>query len=235
MTEQSRSTVNATLTSRRPGRAGRVVENTEFTAFGSRVIQAAGRRVAAGDVEALPALAALSADLDTAICNAVTGLRAAGYSWTEIAARLGVTRQAAQQRWTGHRQTGRHQTGARSGLRSALTSRQRRLIGSMRGSAAISAIFTARARTTSRSCMLPLDVSAMIMSSSLALQWSPGSCSTRHRPRALTTEPPRTTTREIPSAQVPAPPRSPLLPGTSLAGRVTCSASLIGVCPFAVL
>ena len=46
----------------------------------------------------------LATELDKAISQAVTGLRAAGYSWAEIAARLGVTRQAAQQRW-GHRET----------------------------------------------------------------------------------------------------------------------------------
>ena len=96
MNARNGSTVNATLT---PGRTPRVVENTEFTAFGRRVIRAAGRRVAAGDVDALPALAALAADVDAAITDAVTGLRAAGYSWGEIAARLGVTRQAAHQRW----------------------------------------------------------------------------------------------------------------------------------------
>ncbi len=76
-----------------------MVENSEFAAFGRRIIRAAGRRIAAGDVEALPELAALSADLDAAISDAVTGLRAAGYSWGEIASRLGVTRQAAHQRW----------------------------------------------------------------------------------------------------------------------------------------
>jgi DNA-directed RNA polymerase specialized sigma24 family protein len=76
-----------------------VVENGEFTAFTSRVVRAAGRRVAAGDVDALPALAALSAELDAAIADAVTGLRAHGYSWAEIATRLGITRQAAHQRW----------------------------------------------------------------------------------------------------------------------------------------
>ena len=76
-----------------------MVENEEFTAFGRRIIRAAGRRIAAGDVEALPALAALSADLDAAIGDAVLGLRSAGYSWAEIASRLGVTRQAAHQRW----------------------------------------------------------------------------------------------------------------------------------------
>ena len=95
-----RSGVNAALTPERAGRRGRVVENAEFTAFGSRVIRAAGRRVASGDVEALTALAALSLELDTALDQAVTGLRGAGYSWAEIASRLGVTRQAAQQRWT---------------------------------------------------------------------------------------------------------------------------------------
>ena len=45
----------------------------------------------------------LATELDEAIRQAVTGLRNAGYSWAEIAARVGVTRQAAQQRW-GHRQ-----------------------------------------------------------------------------------------------------------------------------------
>lgn len=41
----------------------------------------------------------LAPELDEAIAQAVTGLREAGYSWAEIAARLGITRQAAQQRW----------------------------------------------------------------------------------------------------------------------------------------
>ncbi len=100
MTTHGRSTVNAVLTPGRPGRGRRVVENTEFTAFGRRILRAAGRRVAAGDVDALPALAALSAEVDAAITTAVAGLRAAGYSWAEIAARLGVTRQAAHQRWS---------------------------------------------------------------------------------------------------------------------------------------
>ena len=60
-------------------------------------------RVASGDVDALAAMTGLATELDEAISQAVLGLRNAGYSWAEIAARLGVTRQAAQQRW-GHRQ-----------------------------------------------------------------------------------------------------------------------------------
>jgi hypothetical protein len=75
------------------------VENDEYTAFARRVVAAAGRRVAAGDVEGLAHLAALAGDLETALAAAVAGLRVAGYSWAEIAARLGTTRQAAQQRW----------------------------------------------------------------------------------------------------------------------------------------
>jgi hypothetical protein len=59
------------------------------------------RRVADGDVEALSLMLGLFAEIDTAISQAVTGLRAFGYSWAEIGSRLGVTRQAAQQRW-GH-------------------------------------------------------------------------------------------------------------------------------------
>jgi hypothetical protein len=74
------------------------VENSAYTAFCARIIRAAGRRIADGDVEALPELARLADDLDQALSNAVVGLRSFGYSWAEIAARVGTTRQAAQQR-----------------------------------------------------------------------------------------------------------------------------------------
>jgi hypothetical protein len=43
----------------------------------------------------------LADELDDAIAQAVNGLRAQGYSWAEIGARLGISRQAAQQRWGG--------------------------------------------------------------------------------------------------------------------------------------
>jgi hypothetical protein len=82
-----------------PNRPGRVVENDEYAAFARRVLRAYARRVADGDVEALTLMLGLSAEIDTAIAQAVTGLRAFGYSWAEIGSRLGVTRQAAQQRW----------------------------------------------------------------------------------------------------------------------------------------
>ena len=81
------------------GRRRDVVENDEYAAFVRRVLRAYAKRVATGDVEALTDMVALSSVLDDAIGQAVTGLRAHGYSWAEIAQRLGISRQAAQQRW----------------------------------------------------------------------------------------------------------------------------------------
>jgi hypothetical protein len=92
------SCVNKPLTEKRPRR---VVENDEYAAFLRRVIAAYSRRIAAGDIEAITGMAALADDLDQAIRLAVTGLRSFGYSWADIAARLGITRQGAQQRWGG--------------------------------------------------------------------------------------------------------------------------------------
>jgi len=79
----------------------RPVENDAYTAFCRRIIAAAGRRIAAGDVEGLPDLLALADELDKATADAVHGLREFGYSWAQIASRLGTSRQAAQQRWGG--------------------------------------------------------------------------------------------------------------------------------------
>ena len=93
---ESPDTVKTTLT---PDRAPRVVQNDEYVAFARRVLRAYARRVADGDVEALTLMLGLSADIDDAIAQAVTGLRGSGYSWAEIGSRLGITRQAAQQRW----------------------------------------------------------------------------------------------------------------------------------------
>jgi hypothetical protein len=78
-----------------------VVENDDYAAFVRRIIPAHARRVASGDVEALTDMVGLSALLDEAIGEAVIGLRVHGYSWAEIGQRLGISRQAAQQRWGG--------------------------------------------------------------------------------------------------------------------------------------
>jgi hypothetical protein len=94
------NTVKTSLTS---NRARRLVENDEYAAFARRVLRAYSRRVADGDVESLTLMTDLADEIDTAIGQAVTGLRAFGYSWAEIGSRLGITRQAAQQRWGGIR------------------------------------------------------------------------------------------------------------------------------------
>ena len=91
-----RFTVNRPLT---PKRRRRVVENDEYATFLKRVIRAYSRRVGSGDIDAIAPMVRLSADLDRATTEAITGLRAIGYSWADIGLRLGITRQAAQQRW----------------------------------------------------------------------------------------------------------------------------------------
>jgi len=80
-------------------RAKRVVENAEYASFARRILRAYARRVAAGDVEALRSLVLLPSDVDAITRTAVRGLREFGYSWSEIADRLGVSRQAAQMRY----------------------------------------------------------------------------------------------------------------------------------------
>jgi hypothetical protein len=79
-----------------PNRPRRQVENDEYSAFVRRILRAYARRVGDGDVEALALMLGLADDIDTSIDEAVKGLRSCGYSWAEIGARLGVTRQAAQ-------------------------------------------------------------------------------------------------------------------------------------------
>jgi hypothetical protein len=94
----SKNTVKPGLTRTRQRRA---VENREFDGFARRVLRAYARRVAAGDVEALASLAGLSSEVDVVTRLAVAGLRKPpySYSWSEIADRLGITRQAAQMRY----------------------------------------------------------------------------------------------------------------------------------------
>ena len=92
------TTVKPALTRKRRRRH---VENDEYAAFTRRVLRGYGRRIAAGDIDALYDAASLSAQLDHTIKEAVSGLRDRGYSWADIGLQLGVTRQAAQQRWGG--------------------------------------------------------------------------------------------------------------------------------------
>lgn len=92
----SQNAVNKKLT---PKRRKRHVENDEYADFLRRALRAYGRRVAAGDIDALASFSALVAEAQEQLGEAVFFLRVQGYSWTDIGNRLGVTRQAAQQRW----------------------------------------------------------------------------------------------------------------------------------------
>lgn len=66
-----------------------------------RMIRSAGRRVGEGDIAELESLLNLQHELECSIADAVAGLIAEGYSWAEVAAVAGVTRQAAHRRWAG--------------------------------------------------------------------------------------------------------------------------------------
>jgi hypothetical protein len=76
------------LTSKRPRRR---VKNDEYAAFVRRILRAYSCRVGDGDVEALAVMLGLAEEIDTAIAEAVKGLRACGYSWAEIGSLLGIT------------------------------------------------------------------------------------------------------------------------------------------------
>jgi hypothetical protein len=90
------TTVKPALTRKRRKRH---VENDEYAAFTRRVLRGYGRRIAAGDIDAIADLDGLLGEVETALSRAVSGLRDTGYSWAEIGLRLGVTRQAVHQRW----------------------------------------------------------------------------------------------------------------------------------------
>lgn len=88
------STVNTSLTPKR------LIEVPAYAGMVRRVTTALGRRVASGDLGGLAELVALSEHLDTVIINTIAKLRIEhGYSWAEIGRELGVSKQAAQQRW----------------------------------------------------------------------------------------------------------------------------------------
>ncbi len=78
----------------------RYVETEEYLAFVGRVLTALGRRVARADIEMLRGIADLSGVIERELAVTVAALRAEhGYSWADIGRALGITRQAAQQRF----------------------------------------------------------------------------------------------------------------------------------------
>lgn len=77
-------------------------ETPELTGAARRMIRAVAKRCET-DVEALADLAQLRDEIDAALVAAVAGARSgeqvAAYSWADVGRVLGMTRQAAQQRF----------------------------------------------------------------------------------------------------------------------------------------
>lgn len=86
--------VRADLTPNRPER-----ETVEYAAMMRRMVAAYGRRVAGADPEDLADLLALREVIEEAVSVAVAGQRAGGFSWGQIARGLGISRQAAHERF----------------------------------------------------------------------------------------------------------------------------------------
>lgn len=97
---EQQASVNPAFTPRpRRRRAPRYRETPAYVAMVRRMVRGLGKRVADMDVASLPELASLSKAVDDVLRDTVTQLHDRGYSWNDIARELGVTRQAAYQRF----------------------------------------------------------------------------------------------------------------------------------------
>jgi hypothetical protein len=74
-------------------------EPIEQGAVIGKLVDALSARTAGGDLDPLVALYAVSRQVELALAAAAVEARRAGHSWTTIAGELGVSRQAARQRW----------------------------------------------------------------------------------------------------------------------------------------
>ncbi len=76
------------------------VETVEYVAMLSRMVRGLGRRLADDGPTELAAAVELANQLDATIGEAVRVMRDRhGFSWAEVGRELGITRQAAQQRY----------------------------------------------------------------------------------------------------------------------------------------
>lgn len=97
MTSKRERGVKETLAKRRRVRAPR--DTDEFLKMLLRMMRAAGRRVAESDGADLRTLVQLRDELDKVTAAAVQGQRRQGSSYADIGAELGISRQAAYERW----------------------------------------------------------------------------------------------------------------------------------------
>jgi hypothetical protein len=84
-------------------RGRREYSNASYAAFVGRVLRAMQRRLAGGDIESLPDLVALHEETGRLVTESVHALRADPhrYSWADIGRVLGISRQAAHDRFRG--------------------------------------------------------------------------------------------------------------------------------------
>lgn len=76
------------------------VENADYFQMVGRMVRGMGKRGANGDYTDLTEMAKVQQMMTDALQTAVDGMREQqGYSWADIGEGLGITRQAAQQRF----------------------------------------------------------------------------------------------------------------------------------------
>jgi hypothetical protein len=81
-------------------RSRKSYEAPDMAAFLGRTMRALVRRAEDGDQEVLTALVAVRAELDAALADSARALNDRGQSWAYIGRELGMTRQAAQKRFS---------------------------------------------------------------------------------------------------------------------------------------
>ena len=82
---------------RRGQKAERVTETGEFGRAAIRMIRQMARRVGASDIAEFGAMFEVMTEAEHAVTETIDALRVAGFSWTEIAAEVGWTRQRLTQ------------------------------------------------------------------------------------------------------------------------------------------
>jgi len=82
---------------RKARRAERVTETSDFGQAAIRMIRAMAKRTGASDIATFALLWELQHETELAVCAAIDALKADGFSWTDLADELGVSRNAISQ------------------------------------------------------------------------------------------------------------------------------------------
>jgi hypothetical protein len=83
--------------SRKGRRAERIVENPDFGKAAVRMIRAMARRTGASDAATFALLWQMQNETADAVVEAIDLLRGQGFSWADLGAEIGVTRNAVSQ------------------------------------------------------------------------------------------------------------------------------------------